>query len=132
MPTGRLGPLRAYSSCQLALGREEVTFPGGSTLGWGGGGYSRGGCGKHRSTFHTLMLGGVRLLASRPISRAPPTTPLPAVGSLPRRHCLGPLNRAFEFPPPEMPFPRALQASAQPSTQPFCPAPPQAGATARG
>lgn len=37
MPTGRLGPLRAYSSCQLALGREEVTFPGGSTLGWGGG-----------------------------------------------------------------------------------------------
>ncbi|XP_042111771.1 homeobox protein DLX-4 isoform X2 [Ovis aries] len=82
-----LGPLKAYSSSQPALGEgRDVSFPGGSASGEGGP-YNTGGDGKAWGTFHTLMLGGLRILAFKAHScLAPPTTRLPAAGRLPRRH----------------------------------------------
>ena len=66
-PNRLLGPLKAYSFSQPALGEgRDISFPGGCAS--GGGPHNTGGDGKAWGTFHTLKLGGLRILAfkSRP------------------------------------------------------------------
>lgn len=75
-------------------------------------------------TFHTLILGGVLILALEAGSAEEPSPFDPRSGEAATWPLSLASEHACEFPPLVIPFPRRLQASAQPSTEPLCPAPP--------
>lgn len=72
----------------------------------------------------------MRILAFKPAWSGPLTHLSSGSREAATQTRLGPLSIALAFPPPGMTCPRQRQASAQPPTKPFGPAPPQAGATA--